>query len=77
MGIFTVSIKSDRGTSSVPVAKLSDLDQSISFGFQLHQIASCKHYIVVADSEGESIATFIRKDSITFPSPSKAVEFIS
>lgn len=67
--MYIVSIKTAPGTSSVPVARLSDLDQAIGFAFQLHQIASCKHFIVV-ECDNETLATFIRKDSITLPAPS-------
>lgn len=66
--MYIVSIKTAPGTSSVPVARFSDLEQSISFGFQLHNIASCKHYIVV-EQDNETLATFVRKDAFTLPNP--------
>lgn len=69
--MYIVSIKTAPGTSSVPVARLGDLDQAISFAFQLHQIASMKHYIVV-ECDNETLATFIRKESVTLPVPASS-----
>ena len=66
--MYQISIKTEPGTSSVPVTKVADLEQAISFGFQLHQASSCKHVIVVADDH-ETLATFVRKDSFTLSAP--------
>lgn len=68
--MFTISIKTESGTSSVPVTRVSDLEQAIAFGFQLHQASTCKHCIVVSDGS-EILATFIRKDTFTLPAPSE------
>lgn len=68
--MYVVTIKSGPAGSAVPVARLSDMEQAISFGFQLHQISSCKHFIVV-EEDGSQLATFVRSDSITLPAPSK------
>lgn len=68
--MFTISIKTESGTSSVPVTKVADLEQAIGFGFQLHQASTCKHCIVVSDGT-ETLATFIRKDTFTLPAPSE------
>lgn len=69
--MYVVTIKSGPAGSAVPVARLSDMEQAISFGFQLHQISSCKHFIVV-EEDGSHLATFVRSDSITLPAPSKS-----
>lgn len=66
--MFIISIKTEPGTSSVPVSRCSDLEQAISFGFQLHQASSCKHCIVVSDGQ-QTVASFVRIDSITLPTP--------
>ena len=66
--MYLISIKTEPGTSSVPVTKVADLEQAISFGFQLHQASTCKHVIVVADDR-ETLATFVRKDTFTLPLP--------
>lgn len=72
MLMYTVFIKETSTSSAVAVSRLSDLEQAISFGFQLHQISSCKHYIVVKDDD-IAVATFMRKDTISLPAP-KPVE---
>lgn len=66
--MYQISIKTEPGTSSVPVTKVADLEQAISFGFQLHQASTCKHVIVVADDR-DTLATFVRKDTFTLPEP--------
>lgn len=68
--MYQISIKTEPGTSSVPVTKVADLEQAISFGFQLHQASTCKHVIVVTDDR-ETLATFVRKDTFTLPVPSQ------
>lgn len=67
--MYKVQIKTASNTSAVDVSKLQDLEQAISFGFQLHQIASCKHFISVLDDSGVAVASFIRSDSFTLPAP--------
>lgn len=69
--MFTVFIKETSSSSAVAVSRLSDLEQAISFGFQLHQISSCRHYIVVKDDD-VIVATFMRTDSISIPAPKPA-----
>lgn len=69
--MFTISIKTESGTSSVPVSRVSELEQAISFGFQLHQASTCKHCIVVSDGQ-TSVATFVRLESFTLPAPVSA-----
>lgn len=66
--MFTISIKTESGTSSVPVSRVSELEQAISFGFQLHQASTCKHCIVVSDGQ-TSVATFVRLETFTLPAP--------
>lgn len=67
--MYTVFIKETSTSSAVAVSRLQDLEQAISFGFQLHQISSCKHYIAVKDDD-VLIASFMRVDSVTLPKPS-------
>lgn len=69
--MYTVIIKTGPAGSAVPVSRLSDMEQAISFGFQLHQISSCKHLVIVED-DGNEIARFLRSDSVTLPAPSKS-----
>lgn len=64
--MFTVYIKETSASSAVAVSRLSDLEQAISFGFQLHQVSSCKHYIVVKDDD-VVVATFVRQNSFQVP----------
>lgn len=64
--MFTVYIKETSTSSAVAVSRLSDLEQAISFGFQLHQVSSCKHYIVVKDDD-VVVATFVRQNSFQVP----------
>lgn len=64
--MFTVYIKETSTSSAVAVSRLSELEQAISFGFQLHQVSSCKHYIVVKDDD-VVVATFVRRDSFQVP----------
>lgn len=71
--MYQISIKTESGTSSVPVTKVADLDQAIGFGFQLHQASTCKHCIIVSDGS-ETLATFVRKDSFILPAPSQEVQ---
>lgn len=71
--MYQISIKTESGTSSVPVSKVADLEQAISFGFQLHQASTCKHVIVVSDDR-EPLATFVRKDTFTLPVPQQDVK---
>lgn len=64
--MFTVFISETLTSSAVAVSRLSDLEQAISFGFQLHQVSSCKHCIVVKDDD-VIVATFKRRDSFQVP----------
>lgn len=64
--MYTVFIKETSTSSAVAVSRLQDLEQAISFGFQLHQISSCKHYIAVKDDD-VLVASFMRVDSVTLP----------
>lgn len=64
--MFTVYIKETSTSSAVAVSRLSDLEQAISFGFQLHQVSSCKHFIVVKDDD-VVVATFVRQNSFQVP----------
>lgn len=64
--MYTVFIKETSTSSAVAVSRLSDLEQAISFGFQLHQVSSCKHYIVVKDDD-VVVATFVRQVSFQVP----------
>lgn len=66
--MYSVFIKETSTSSAVAVSRLQDLEQAISFGFQLHQISSCKHYIVVKDDD-VTVASFMRLDSVTLPKP--------
>lgn len=66
--MYTVFIKETSTSSAVAVSRLQDLEQAIAFGFQLHQISSCKHYIAVKDDD-VLIASFMRVDSVTLPKP--------
>lgn len=71
--MYTVFIKETSTSSAVAVSRLQDLEQAISFGFQLHQISSCKHYIAVKDDD-VLIASFMRVDSVTLPKPNTSSE---
>lgn len=71
--MYTVFIKETSTSSAVAVSRLLDLEQAISFGFQLHQISSCKHYIAVKDDD-VLIASFMRVDSVTLPKPNSNPE---
>lgn len=71
--MYTVFIKETSTSSAVAVSRLQDLEQAISFGFQLHQISSCKHYIAVKDDD-VLIASFMRVDSVTLPKPNSNPE---
>lgn len=71
--MYTVFIKETSTSSAVAVSRLQDLEQAISFGFQLHQISSCKHYIAVKDDD-VLIASFMRVDSVTLPKPNVSPE---
>ena len=64
--MYTVFIKETSTSSAVAVSRLQDLEQAIAFGFQLHQISSCKHYIAVKDDD-VLIASFMRVNSVTLP----------
>lgn len=72
--MYKVLIKETSTSSAVAVSKLSELEQAISFAFQLHQIASCKHYITVLDDRSQVLASFIRQETITLPSPKSAAD---
>lgn len=71
--MYTVFIKETSTSSAVAVSRLQDLEQAISFGFQLHQISSCKHYISVKDDD-VLVASFMRVDSVTLPKPNSNSE---
>lgn len=71
--MYTVFIKETSTSSAVAVSRLQDFEQAISFGFQLHQISSCKHYIAVMDDD-VLIASFMRVDSATLPKPNSNSE---
>lgn len=69
--MYQVFIKETSSSSAVAVSRLSDFDQAIAFAYQLHQLSSCKHYIVVKDDD-VVVATFLRVDSVTLPAPAKS-----
>lgn len=66
---YRVSISETFTSSAVSVSKLQDLEQAISFGFQLHQISTYKHYITVKDSDGILVASFVRLETYSAPLP--------
>lgn len=66
--MYTVFIKETSTSSAVAVSRLQDLEQAIAFGFQLHQISSCKHCIIVKD-DNHLVASFMRLDSTSLPLP--------
>lgn len=74
--MYSVFIKETSTSSAVAVSRLQDLEQAISFGFQLHQISSCKHCIVVKDDD-VTVASFIRLDSVTLPKPDSKAPCVS
>ena len=71
--MYTVLIKETSTSSAVAVSRLSDMDQAVSFAYQLHQLASCKHFIVVKDDD-VVVASFLRQNSVTLPAPAKTQE---
>ena len=70
--MYTVSIKETSTSSAVPVSHFEDLEQAIAFGFQLHQVSSCKHFISVKKDD-VLVASFLRLDSVTLPKPNSDV----
>ena len=64
--MYIVSIKTSPAGSSVEVSRLQDLEQAISFGFQLHNVSTSRHYIVVQDGD-DVVASFVRQNPYVLP----------